>query len=115
MATLATNQISPAGFADITTGLVVANAGGDKVRPGPGVFLLVKNADASSKTVTINDPNSAAPAGAKQFDADVQLIVAAGKEGIIGPLSTRFADPSDGLVWLTYSAVTSVTVGAFSV
>jgi hypothetical protein len=42
-------------------------------------------------------------------------VVAANKEAVIGPITAeRFADPSDGLAAITYSAVTSVKVGAFS-
>lgn len=72
----------------------------------------MKNGGASSITVTVN---SVTPSN---YGTDVDLVVSvpAGGERRIGPLSEqRFASPSDGLVAVTYSDVTSVTVGAFKV
>jgi hypothetical protein len=115
MATLTTQNVSLAGIVDVIAGLSTAAGGGDKVRPGPNVFLYVQNGDASSKTVTIDDPNSRTPVAAAAFNPDVAVVVAAGKEAMIGPITDRFANSSDGLAAITYSAVTAVKVGAFQV
>jgi hypothetical protein len=117
MATLATKQVAPgdATMLDIAALRVAASAGGDKVRPGPNVFLEVNNGGGSPITVTVNDPNSRGPVGANAFDGDLVKSVAAGKLAYIGPLTAeRFADPSDGLAAITYSGVTTVTVVAIS-
>lgn len=115
MATLATNQITPAGIVDMAAVMVTAAGGGDKVRPGPGVFVEVNNGGGAGITVTVDDPLSKSPVGAVQFNPDLSVAVGAGKRAAIGPLpAERFAGTADGLVAITYSAVTSVTVGAFS-
>jgi hypothetical protein len=110
MATLATQGISPDG---LEATYATAAGGGDKVRPGATTFLHVKNGDASDKTVTIDDPTSVKPRGAASWNPDLVVVVTAGEERMIGPLGDRFAG-SDGLVAVTYSAVTSVTVAAIA-
>lgn len=73
--------------------------------------LLVKNGDASGKTVTIN---SQVPCN-QGFDHDVAVTVAAGATETIGPFDPARWNDSSGLVQVTYSAVTSVTVAAMRV
>lgn len=86
--------------------LANASAGGDTYNPGNGLFLRVKNADASAKTVTIA---SHVPCS-QGVNHDVVVVVAAGTEQDIGPLpASRFAD-ANGVGHITYSAVTAVTV-----
>lgn len=112
MATLTKQQI-------VTTGLAPTFAacagGGDKVAPGDTTFIEVKNASAGALTVTIDDPNSASPSGAQAFNPDLSVSVPATTgDRMIGPLpAARFANSADGLVAITYSGVTSLTIGAF--
>jgi hypothetical protein len=108
VAALTTTTIAIAtGVLDLAAGLVAAAAGGDTAEVGPTKFLVVKNADASSKTVTI-----ATPGTVNGFAiADGTYIVAASKEAVI-PLGNVFRG-STGVAAITYSAVTSVTVGVF--
>ena len=114
MATLATTTITQA-WINPDTNMVAAAVGGDKVVPGDRTFLRVKNGGGAPITVTLNDPTSVSPVGATQFNADVAVTVTNGQERVIGPITGRFADPADsGLCAVTYSAVTSVTVGALS-
>ena len=109
MATLAYQQ-SAIGGAAVT--MAAASGGGDKVAPNKRGALLVTNGDASSKTVTI-----AVPGNTKygQANPDVAVVVAAGVTKLIGPFASDLADPTDGKVAITYSAVTSVTVAAVSI
>lgn len=90
--------------------LVAAAGGGDTAQTGAGVLLAVKNADASSHTVTIATPET--------FDglalADRTMAVPAGQTFVI-PLTDRYRDPSTGVAAITYDGVTSVTVGVFRV
>ncbi len=107
MATLAYQQVAIAGTA-LT--LAAASAGGDKLPPGG--TLVVRNSSVASINVTI-----AVPGNTKYGLANPDLVVAvaAAAEKLIGPLPQDLADPIDGLVAVTYSAVTDVTVGAFTI
>jgi hypothetical protein len=108
MALIAVQQVAVTGTA-IT--LTAANGGGDTVRPAQdNVYLVVRNGDASPKTVTIVRPGTDRVG---QAVPDLPVAVAAGAETII-PISQEFRDTADNLVDITYSAVTSVTVGAIS-
>lgn len=106
MATLAVQTISQAGlnpvFADAT-------AGGDKVQPGPGVYLDVRNNSAAATTVTI-----ATQRASNYGDSpNVAVVVPSGQHRKIAVSdSARFA-AADGLAVITYSAVVSIAVGAF--
>lgn len=88
-----------------------AAAGPDTIAvlPGQRIKLLVKNADASAKTITIVDPRTQFG----QASPDVPVIVANGNAGHTEiEIWPEFADPTTGLVTITYSATTSVTVAA---
>lgn len=87
-----------------------ASGGGDTAPTGDNVVLLVKNADASSKTVTLE--TAATYRGLAV--ADVAVVVAAGKTATI-PLGPKaLYAQANGRVNLTYSAVTSVTVAVIA-
>lgn len=109
MATLAYQQVQIAGTA-VT--LVAASAGGDKVSPATNGALMVKNGDVAAKTVTIVVPGNTKYG---QAAPDIPIIVAAGATALIGPFPFDLADPIDGLIAVTYSAVTSVTVAAITI
>lgn len=111
MATLATQPITRAGLAPALT---AAAGGGDKFTPGKTTILMVKNGGGSAVTVTVATP-ATNPIGLP-ID-DVVVSVAAGATELIGPFPSQyFRDPADtGLAHITYSAVTSVTVGALEV
>lgn len=109
MAALAATQITQAG---VSGALAAASAGGDTCPIGDDVFLRFNNASGGSLTVTIDDPNSPAPPGATAFNPDDAIVVGAGLSVIVGPINNRFAQ-SSGLANITYSGVTSLTVGAF--
>lgn len=91
--------------------LVAATSGGDTAPTGAGVFLVVKNADASSHTVTLATPETV---DGDLAVADRTVTVAAGKTELI-PLTARYRDPSTGRAAITYDAVTSVSVAVFRV
>jgi len=107
MAVLTVVQTAPGVKA--TNTLVAANSGGDSF-PNTGVERFrVRNGDASSKTVTIVAQKAAGcPAGTLH---NLVLTVAAGEEQVVKNLDTVRFNDSNGRVNITYSAVTSVTVG----
>jgi hypothetical protein len=88
-------------------------AGGDTVRTGDKVYLLFKNGDATSKTITIAVPGNTSYAQAKPANA---VVVAAGAQTIIGPIDGEFATPGTNppTAAITYSAVTSCTIAVIS-
>ncbi len=107
MALLASQAPSQAGTA---VSFVAASAGGDTVRPGDTTSLRVKNGGTAAITVTID---SIRPCD-QGVDHNLSVSVPASGEREIGPLpAARFAGPG-GVVAVTYSAVTSVTVAAVS-
>ena len=107
MALLATQTISIAG---IVPSYSAAAGGGDTFVPSDRTYLHVKNAGVGSITVTIVTPGEAAPGVAI---ADPQVTVANGSEKIIGPFYSGVYQDSTGTASITYSGVTSVTIGAF--
>ncbi len=101
MATRATETIDNDGLAATYHN---AEAGGDKIVPGPGVGIHVKNAHASPCNVTIVTPGTvdglsvsdrvvAVPNGADRFIAVPDL----------------YRNPADGLASITWAAETAVT------
>jgi hypothetical protein len=106
MATLTPQAISIAG---LTPSFSAASAGGDKLPPGTHIFLRVKNGGASAVTVTV----AANPTASGLTVTSPTVSVAAAGDVLIGPFpSNDFAAAADGLVAVSYSAVTSVTVAA---
>lgn len=84
-----------------------ASAGGDKVAPDPRGAILVRNADTTATTVTVVVPGSAYG----QERPDYTVVVASGDTAAIGPLPYDLIG-ADGLVSVTYSKVTALTVAA---
>lgn len=109
MATLTYRQATIAGT---DPALAAASAGGDKVPPNDRGALLVRNGSAASINVTV-----AVPGNTKygQAQPDVVVAVPAGADRMVGPFPADLADPIDGLVTITYSAVTTVTVAAVAI
>lgn len=95
------------GIVDTAAQAVAAASLGDTALVGPGRFLYINNADASSKTVTIATPGTVKGLAV----ADASVVVAAGKHAII-PLADVYRGAT-GRATITYSAVTSVTVASF--
>lgn len=109
MALLTTRQVAVAGS---TPAPVAAAGGGDTLQPGDRTFLRVINGGGGAITATVD---SVTPCNYGS-DHDLVVSVPAGATRDIGPLpASRFARTSDGLVAVTYSGVTSVTVEAISV
>ncbi len=108
MATLGYTQPTIAGT---NPGFASATGGGDKVAPSDRGYLHVRNAGDSPVTVTIATPGNDKYGQARP---DIPVTVPAGADRVIGPFPADLADPSDGLVAVTYSGVTSVTVAAIT-
>lgn len=107
MATLSVQQMSPDG---ITPSYTSADGAGDEFEWGRYAFIHVKNGDTSDHTVTVAEQHDSAPAGYQE--ADLSVTVPNGGEQMIGPLDREAYQDDNGLVQVSYDAVTSVTVAA---
>lgn len=110
MAALPTHAIPLAGL-QLDAQLVPATSGGDDCQTGAGICLAVKNADASSHTVTLVTPELV---DGDLAVADRAVVVAAGKTELI-PLTATYRNPTTGRASVTYDAVTSVSVAVIRV
>lgn len=91
---------------------VAAAGGGDKIAPNDNGYLHYRNGSGGAITVTVVTPGLDKYGQAR---ADIAVVVPATTgERIIGPFPADLADPTDGLVAITYSGVTSLTVAAIS-
>jgi hypothetical protein len=86
--------------------------GGDTVRWTNDLVIRVRNADASPHTVTIDCPATCSFGLAANAAHDLAVVVAAGAEQDIFVGQEKFKLAADGLVYITYTAVTSMTVAA---
>lgn len=109
MATLIYAQVTIAGT---NPGLAAASVGGDKVPPNDRGALLVVNGSGSSINVTTVVPGNTRYG---QAQPDVVDAVPANSTRLIGPFPSDLADPADGLVAITYSAVATVSVAAIAI
>lgn len=106
MALLPNQVMTPAG---LDVAFTAASAGGDTLQPGDNTFLHVKTGATGPTTVTI-DSVAVCNMG---VDHNLVVVVAANDDVQIGPLpAQRFAQPTTGLVNVTYSQVATVTVAA---
>ncbi len=108
MAILTTQEVTTTGTAPT---FVAAASGGDSGETGARKILVVKNANASSRTVTI-----AVPGTLETGDAypDRQYTVPATDE-IWVPLKSIYRDPTSGLAEITYSTEVDLTVAVVEV
>ncbi|WP_101791029.1 hypothetical protein [Nonomuraea indica] len=93
----------------IESELVAASVGGDTCPAGDGIYLEVDNAGGSPITVTLATPGTVDGLAI----ADREESVPAGARGKV--LVSRTYAKADGQCDITYSGVTSVTVGVFKV
>jgi hypothetical protein len=105
MALLAQQKIDADG---LTPAYTSAAGGGDTCAAGEGVYLHAKNGSGGSITVTLVTPGTVGGLAI----ADRPVAIAAGAEAKI-LVGDEYANPATGLASITYSGVTSLTVGAF--
>jgi hypothetical protein len=111
MAILTVQSIVKAGLGPTYT---AAAGGGDSFPNGGNEYLHVKNGGGSPVTVTIPAQKGCDEFGVTNAAHDMVVSVPATGERIIGPVSPRQFNDANGRAQVTYSGVTSVTVGAFS-
>lgn len=109
MATLTTQLINRAGATQ--EALVSAAGGGDACETGQDIYLKVNNGGGAPITVTLAIPAAASVVPNVTY-TNVQVSVTNAQHRLI-KIGPEMRDPTTGLCTITYSAVTSVTVGAF--
>jgi hypothetical protein len=110
MATLTTQPITRAGVAP---SYAAATGGGDACECGDDLFLHVKNASGGAITVTVAIPTAASTYANVTYTSTTVSVPATTGDRMIGPISALYKDPVTGLATITYSGVTSLTVGCF--
>lgn len=109
----ATLTVTRAAIGGRALSFVAATGGGDTFTPDDRAALVVQNGGASAMTVTVAVPGKTKYG---QDEPDVTSVsIAAGAAAALGPFGSDLADLSDGLVHVTYSAATSVTVALVGV
>lgn len=109
MADLTPVTLSRAGAVD---SLSAASAGGDAIVGNTGKeWIDVNNGSASPITVTLTYPATTLVDG--QAPAAKTITIPASSRRKIGPFPPGLWNDVNGKVQITYSAVTTVTVGAF--
>lgn len=99
------------GRAGVQLAFEAADAAGDTFLPtSDRAKLLVRNDDASPHTVTIVTPGTVAGLAVD----DTEVTVAAGEIEAVPLYKQLYADPSDGLIDITYDDVTSVDVAVIT-
>lgn len=113
MALLTVNNIDQAGL-DISATAVAADVAGDSVKAASNLLIYVENNDAGAHTVTVAKPQATAQCGnlGTLTVNDIVISVPAG-EARSFTIPQGYSDASGNFAW-TYDAVTSVTIGVFS-
>src|SRR3990172_2571153 len=102
MATLTVQQIAKTG---LVYALTAAAGGGDAfLNEGVRTFFHVKNADGTATTVTFVTQKTV---------EGLAVSVTNGTEQLVGPFPADVYNDANGLVQVTYSKVTSLTVNPF--
>ena len=106
MATLTVQSITKTG---LTPALVAAAGGGDKFANTGKEMLEIVNGSGASITVTIVAQKTVEGLAI----AGRAIAIPAGQRRFIGRISPTVFNDSQGFTNLTYSGVTSLTIGAF--
>lgn len=108
MATLTINDVDRDGF-DLEAALETAAAGGDQfLNDGKRTFVVVKNVNASTRTVTFEVQKTVDG----EAVADKTVDVAQNEEQVVGPFPADVYNDSDGYVQVTYDSETDVSIAA---
>lgn len=102
--------VTPLTRAGVTPAFTAADVTGNTFTNDEHTWLVVKNGGGSSITVSLD----ILPTIDGQPVTDRTVTVPAAGERWIGPFPSAYYSNASGLVTVTFSGVTSVTVGAFS-
>lgn len=110
MALLAPQQINITGLNPV---FGAANST-DTIRPDDRVFVVYRNTNAATRTITVVTPSKLDQFGQALPDIVITIAATTGEERI-GPMVQDLADPTTGLITINLSATTNVTVAALRI
>lgn len=115
MATLTVVEVDETGIADFLGGFASAAGGGDQFANTGKEILYVSNNSGGNITVTITAQNTSFTDANRGILSKGNAVVTVGNGDIcaIGYFPKQAFNDSNGNVQVTYSGVTSVTVGVF--
>jgi hypothetical protein len=96
--------------AALTPTYAAAAGGGDEFLNTGAEFLLIKNGDSSSTTLTIVTQATVD----SQAVGDRTVTIPAGEERMVGPFTRTTYNDGTGKCQLTYSSVTALTIAILS-
>lgn len=102
--------MSPQAVSSVITPTFAAPTVSDTISPDQGLLLYVKNG-ATSSTVTIVVPGNQEYSGAAKTD----LVATFSNGERVFYIPTNIADPTTGLISVTYSSVATVTAALLKV
>jgi phage repressor protein C with HTH and peptisase S24 domain len=102
--------VQKVGYTGTTLSFEAANADGEKVAVKGGTYLYVKNGGGSGITVTINGATS--QYGTEYADRTITVSNGSEELFLVGRPQVVGQD-ADGMAYVDFSDVTSVTVAAF--
>lgn len=112
MALLTAIKLGPnAGFTDLDAQLAAVAGGGDSFQWTGREFLVINNQNGSTCTVTLTA--NADNFGVTNAVHNITLAIPTTKRGIWGPFTAIQFRDINGLVQITYSVSTTVTIGVF--
>ena len=111
MATITAQKITQAGLIPV---YAASAAAGDKVLNTGIEYFHVKNASSASVTSTVTPVITTVvdPLLGTLVKETATLVLAAGKEGFLGPFETEAFNSTLGTIEIEYTAVASITVAA---
>jgi hypothetical protein len=112
MATLTVHSVARVGVAPT---YAAAAGGGDAAPVGDRNWIQVKNTSGAPITVTIATNPNATPFAGTSLSVESFSVPATTGDIIYGPLTPQlYADVTTGMATITYSGVTNLTIGVFS-
>ena len=109
MAALSFQQVVAVPAAGLTYSAATAGAGGDTCPWDDGLACIVKNAGGTQDVVTVVTPGNG-PGGVATPDVPAATVPITTGERLIFLGDPAYMDPTTGLVTVTHSFVTSVTI-----
>ena len=100
--------------ASIVPTYAAAASGGDTFVDDGSARTYIEAVNGSGSSITVTIASTFTPAAnSGQAAANLAVAIAAGARRKIGPIGPNFRNPTTGVVTMTYSAHTDLTVGVF--
>ena len=91
-------------------GFESAATGGDTFANDGRTYVHIKNGNVAARTVTFDSPGTCSFDTAANAGHDLEIVVAANSEQIVGPFPIARFNDGDGVVAMEYTAVVDLEV-----